>query len=82
MVHRSGHDIRRVVPGGYISRANVHSAGVLQSEGSGIDEPYSTEGYSRNGRWAKTALIIMAIMTNGRATLHRFFKAPPSRFEV
>src|SRR5215469_18963215 len=33
-------------------RAKLHSPGRCQSGGSGVDSPYSTEGYSRNGRWA------------------------------
>ena len=50
-----------------MSRAKVHSAGRLQSVGRGIASPYSTEGYWRNARCAKTALkTAPAIDTDAR----------------
>ena len=62
-----------------MSRAKVHSAGVAQSEGRGMASPYSTEGYWRNARWAKTALKNAAAHSDAPANLRRFLMVSPSR---
>src|SRR5262249_31321484 len=53
--------------GGYMRRAKVHSPGRLQSGGSGMASPYSTEGDWRNARWAKTGLMRRAARRRGQA---------------
>ena len=58
-------------------RANVHSAGRFQSAGSGMPQaPYSTEGYCRNARCAKTALITAPAKTIGHAIFQMRFMLP------
>src|ERR1700739_84469 len=59
-------------------RAKVHSAGWFQSAGIGTDSPYSTDGYWRKARWAKTAVMRAAAKVStirGSAALRSVFMA-------
>jgi hypothetical protein len=71
-------------------RAKAHSPGRCQSGGSGVDSPYSTDGYSRKGRWASMAPTKPRLLKNGKRILIKlrwscsgpgcvFFVTPSSR---